>query len=139
MSVPYRIIKRVDPAYPKGARRYHAIVDTHVVSFDTLVTEIAEGCTLTSADVKAVLDRANHVLDRHLTVGGNVQFGELGNSRISLSSAGADTVADFKTSLIRSQRILFTPGSALRSALKSVSYSRSSSESGTAQAADEVA
>ena len=142
MSISYRLIKKVNPTNPKGSKKYYAIADTTRVSFSTLCSEIADGCTLTSADVRAVLDRANYVLDLHLSEGAIVQFGELGNFRISLSSKGAETSDAFRASLIKGGRILFTPGSALKATTAALTFSKSdsptaSSTTSTASAASE--
>jgi predicted histone-like DNA-binding protein len=126
MAVAYKLVQRKNPQNQEAPMKYYASAVTSRVSFDTLCKEIADGCTLTSADVKAVLDRANSVLDRHLSNGNIVQFGELGNFRISLSSSGSTTAEGYKSSLIRKGRIIFTPGTSLRSTVEGLTFSRAS-------------
>lgn len=58
-------------------------------------------CTLTSADVKAVLDRMNYVLDKSLHAGRIVQLGEIGNFRMAVGGSGVAKTDDFKASQIR--------------------------------------
>lgn len=93
---------------------YAQAVNSGYVSFDELCADIAENCSLTSADVKAVMDRMNYTLDKNLKAGRIVQFGEIGSFRFALGSAGSKTAKDFQTSLIRTPKIVFTPGSRLR-------------------------
>lgn len=93
---------------------YAQAVNNGYVPFDELCADIAEACSLTSADVKAVLDRMNYMLDKHLRGGRIVQFGEIGSFRLALGSSGSVTAEDFKTSQIKSPKIVFTPGSKLR-------------------------
>ena len=51
----------------EDAKLYYALaVNTRRVDFDDLCDEIAETCTLTSADIKAVLDRVIWAMVSHL-------------------------------------------------------------------------
>lgn len=96
-------------------RKFYAqAVNNGYVAFDELCLEIAESCTLTSADVKAVLDRMNYMLDKHLKAGRIVQFGEIGNFRFALGSTGSVTEKGFTTAQIKQPKIVFSPGSLLR-------------------------
>ena len=93
---------------------YAQAINNGYVPFAELCSDIAETCTLTSADVKAVLDRMNYMLDKHLKAGRIVQFGEIGNFRLAVGSTGSLTEKDFSTSLIKPPKIVFSPGSTLR-------------------------
>lgn len=84
------------------------------MSFDELCTEIAEGCTLTSADVKAVMDRMNYTLDKYLKAGRIVQFGEIGSFRLAIGSTGSVDVKSFNVSQIKKPKIVFVPVTAYR-------------------------
>ena len=88
MAISYTLVQRKDMS--KGAledaKLYYALaVNTRRVDFDDLCDEIAETCTLTSADIKAVLDRVIWAMVSHLKNSELVQFGDLGNFRISAS------------------------------------------------------
>lgn len=117
MAQKYKLIERKNlgkdnETNPK--KFYAQAVNNGYVSFDELCTEIGEGCTLTSADVKAVMDRMNFTLDKHLRAGRIVQFGEIGSFRLALGSTGAVEEKDFTTSQIKTPKIVFTPGKKLR-------------------------
>ena len=112
-------------------RKYYAqAVNNGYVAFDELCGEIAENCTLTSADVKAVMDRMNYILDKNLKAGRIVQFGEIGNFRLAVGSAGAATTKEFSTSLIKKPKIVFTPGSKLQTTRTQTSFERIAEETG---------
>jgi predicted histone-like DNA-binding protein len=134
MSVSYKLILRKNPQNSAAPKKYYAIVSNREVSFDTICQQVADGCTLTSADIKAVIDRLVQVLSRNLANSNTVRMGELGSFRVSLSSSGSTTSDTFKASLIRGARVLFSPGATLKTALSSVSYSRVA-DSTTASAA----
>lgn len=117
MALRYKLIERRnlgDDAEENPTKFYAQAVNSGYVSFDELCTDIAETCTLTSADVKAVIDRINYSLDKNLRAGRIVQFGEIGNFRLALGSTGSLTEKGFQTSQIKTPRIVFTPGAKLR-------------------------
>jgi predicted histone-like DNA-binding protein len=127
MSVKFRLINR--PNLGKDAETaprkvYAQVVNNGYVTFEELYKDIAENCTLTSADVKAVLDRMNYELDRNLRAGRIVQFGEIGNFRMSAGSSGAVGEKNFSTSQIRNTKIVFTPGKNLRITRSQTTFER---------------
>lgn len=127
MAVKYRLIDRANlgtDAAETPRKVYAQAVNNGYVSFDELCKEISENCTLTSADVKAVLDRMNFTLDRNLRAGRIVQFGEIGNFRMSVGSSGATDEKAFSSSQIRKPKIIFTPGKKLRTTRQLTSFEK---------------
>lgn len=127
MAQKFKLIERRNLGKDNGdvPRKYYAqAVNNGYVAFDELCLEIAENCTLTSADVKAVMDRMNYILDKNLKAGRIVQFGEIGNFRLAVGSAGAVTTKEFSTSLIKKPKIVFTPGSKLQTTRTLTSFER---------------
>ncbi|MDH6316378.1 putative histone-like DNA-binding protein [Parabacteroides sp. PF5-5] len=119
MSVKFRLVDRKNlgkDAKEAPRKLYAYAVNNGFVTFEELCSDIAENCTLTSADVKAVLDRMNQQLDKNLRAGRIVQFGEFGNFRMAVGSTGAVEEKDFSTSQIKTPKIVFTPGKRLRTA-----------------------
>ena len=101
---------------------------------DTLCKMIGARSTVSSADVKAVLDNLNFVLDMELQAGRIVQLGEFGNFRLSLSSEGANDMEGFDRSMIVGARVIFTPGASLKKTLKTTnfaSYTEETTATGT--------
>jgi predicted histone-like DNA-binding protein len=127
MSVKFRLINRPNLGKDAGTaprKVYAQVVNNGYVTFDELCGSIAENCTLTSADVKAVLDRMNYELDRNLRAGRIVQFGEIGNFRMSAGSSGSVGEKNFSTSLIRMPRIVFIPGKSLRTTRSQTTFEK---------------
>ena len=92
MAQKFKLIERknLGKDNKENPRKFYAqAVNNGYVSFDELCGEIAENCTLTSADVKAVMDRMNYILDKNLRAGRIVQFGEIGNFRMAVGSTGS--------------------------------------------------
>ena len=98
---------------------------------DTLCKMIGARSTVSSADVKAVLDNLNFVLDMELQAGRIVQLGEFGNFRLSLSSEGANDKEGFDRSMIVGARVIFTPGSSLKKTVKTTNFASYTEETAT--------
>lgn len=117
MAQKFRLIERRNlgkDAEETPKKFYAQAVNNGYVTFAELCTDISENCTLTSADVKAVMDRMNYTLDKNLKAGRIVQFGEIGNFRLAVGSTGAVDEKEFAASQIKTPKIVFTPGSVLR-------------------------
>ena len=111
MSVKYKLIQRKDMSTDAGpgSKLYYAqAVSAGEMTLDELCEDIAESSTVTSADVKAVLDRLGWILSKNLKAGRIVQVGELGNFRMTLGSSGAPTIEEFNSSLIRKPKVSFS-------------------------------
>ena len=75
---------------------------------DILRKMIGARSTVSSTDVKAVLDSLNFVLDMELQAGRIVRLGKFGNFRLSLSIEGANDKEGFDRSMIVGARVIFT-------------------------------
>jgi predicted histone-like DNA-binding protein len=91
-------------------------------NLDRLCKLVSARSSMSSADVKAILDSLNWVMDMELQEGYIVQIGELGNFRMSVSSEGTDEAGDYKVSKVKKGRIIFTPGSSLRRSVNETTY-----------------
>lgn len=94
------------------------------ITFEEFVEEVSDSSGVGSAGVKAVLDRVNVVLARHLPHGRRVSVGELGTFRFTLGSPGVTVIDQFDTTLIREPRVRFFPGKALRTTKSLTSFER---------------
>ncbi len=127
MAIKFRLIDRKNlgkDAAQNPRKLYAQAVNNGYVSLQELCEDISEYCSLTSADVKAVLDRMNYTLDKNLRAGRIVQFGEIGNFRMSVGSEGAIDEESFNTSLIRTPRIIFTPGKRLQTSRTNTGFEK---------------
>ena len=93
---------------------YAQMVYGDLVTFDEFAEEVADSSGVGSASVKAVLDRMNVVLVRHLQHGRRVSVGEL----------GVPDEKTFSTNLIREPKVRFYPGKALRVAKSRTSFEK---------------
>jgi len=125
MPVQYNIVQRVKPGDPAAPRKFYAVAQTTgETSLRELAEHISQISTVSSIDTLAVLESLITVLPRYLLNGKIVRLSDLGSFRLSISSDGADTEADFSKALIKDVRLLFRPGSLIANSLKTVEYSK---------------
>ena len=79
---------------------------------------------INKGDVMVVIDGLIRVLTTELQAGNSVQMGEFGNFRLSVGSSGVANAEDFNTSLFKKGKIIFTPGSRLRTMSASPKFER---------------
>ncbi|MDD4116351.1 MAG: hypothetical protein PHG27_12330 [Massilibacteroides sp.] len=101
---------------------YATTISNGVASLAEVCTLIAARSTVSSADVKAVMDNLNFVADFLLKSGYSVKLGELGMLRISVSSKGVKEKEEFSINLLKEAKIVFTPGSILQETRGKISF-----------------
>ena len=69
-----------------------------------------------------------------LLEGGSVWRGIFGSFRFSVCCDGVTDKKDFNTSMLRPQRIIFTPGGELKDTKKTLEYARVSQDGATTEA-----
>lgn len=117
------VLRPSEPGNKESEKKYYAMSkSTGVADLKYMVKFIAARSAMSSADVKAVLDSLNWIMDLELQEGKIVQLGELGNFRISVSSEGVTDKSKFTASMIRPPRLLFTPGLELRNTKKILGF-----------------
>ena len=122
-TVKYSVIPRINPRDRETEPKFYAQVQTSGdVSMREMCERIEQSCTVTKADVYAVLVAMENVIIDALKGGEIVRLGELGTLRVSLSSKGALTEKEYNTSLITRKRILFRPGTVLSEAMANLTF-----------------
>lgn len=113
MATFYKLVQRNDlhKGAPENAKLFYAQAKAAGTSdLGRLCDMINERSTVSSADVKAVLDSLVYVMKRELSDGRIVQLGEFGNFRITFGSIGVPVEKDFHASMIRRPKYTFTTG-----------------------------
>ena len=124
-SVTYSVVPRINPRDKEAAPKFYAQAQARGdVNIREMATRIQGSCTVTKADVYAVLVALEDVIVEALQNGEIVRLGELGTFQVSLSGKGAVTSEDYDTSLIKKARINFRPGLSLAGMLDTLSFSK---------------
>lgn len=115
--IPIQVIAKRDIA-TQEVKYYPQIAATTPLTITEIAERIEQRSTVSSADVKGVLDALQLAVKDALMAGKSVRLGDLGSFRPGLRVA--ETVGDksaVNASTIAGVRVLFTPSSALRGML----------------------
>jgi predicted histone-like DNA-binding protein len=126
MSVKFLTVARGNPADPSAPKKFYALAKASgELTFRELGKEIADGSTtISDTNVLAVLNDLVKLLSRHLSNGEIVRFGDFGSFQISLHSEGAETAEKFRSSMIKSTKVVFRPGIGLKEMQKTLKFEK---------------
>ena len=116
---------------------YAQMAKTDAVGLDDVVGEIEKMSTVSSADVKAVLDCLEYVVRTHLQNSQSVRLGDLGSFRPTVSSSGFATKGEVTAAGVTRIRVRFTPSATLTENMDKRRVKLTMAE-GEADAAEEV-
>ena len=124
-NVTYSVVPRINPREKNDPPKYYAQAQA---SGDVNLREMSERiqatCTVTKADVYAVLVSMEDVIIDALKSGEIVRLGDLGTFQIGVSGKGTLTEEDYDSSFIKKARINFRPGLALSGMLTTLTYAK---------------
>ena len=124
-NVTYSVVPRINPREKNDPPKYYAQAQA---SGDVNIREMSEriqaSCTVTKADVYAVLVSMEDVIIDALKSGEIVRLGDLGTFQIGVSGKGTLTEEEYDSSLIQKARINFRPGIALSGILTNFTYAK---------------
>ena len=124
-NVTYSVSPRVNPSEKGTPPKYYGHVQARGdVSLREMSERIQATCTVTKADVYAVLVALEDVITEALRRCEIVRLCDLGTFQIGIASKGTLTEEDYDTSLIKKARINFRPGSALVGVLSNLTYQK---------------
>ncbi|WP_329903449.1 HU family DNA-binding protein [Porphyromonas pogonae] len=137
MSIKFKLVGRKINIGPQKGKNIYTAQPVYLddMNFKELCTRIAEYSAMTSADVRAVLDRMVYVMNEELVKGRIVRLEDFGSFRLSFGSKAVEKEGDFNTGLIRTPKILFTPSKELKASAttrggQGLAYERVSAETG---------
>ena len=106
---------------PATIKYYPQAAPTTPLTLNQIVKRIEKRSTVSSADVKAVLDALQYEVIDALQNGNSVRLGDLGSFCLTIKAEGADTAADAKrqgANLIKEVSVQFTKSTAMRDAFE---------------------
>lgn len=121
----YSVVERKDPQSPEVEGKYYAQAQARgEAGIRELSQRIQQSCTVTRADVMAVLIALEDVVADSLANGEIVRLGELGSLQVSLRGKGAISPEEYHDGLIEKGKILFRSGETLSTMLDTLKYQR---------------
>lgn len=112
MPIKIKAIERGEPGVTGGGQKkfYASVVINGELTLEDLTKAIEKICTVSGADIRAVLYALVDVSVDNLAKGTIVRLGDLGSLRISISSEGKAKAADINGDAVKNVSIIFTPG-----------------------------
>ena len=124
-NVTYSVVPRINPREKNDPPKYYAQAQASGdVNIREMSERIQQTCTVTKADVYAVLVAMEDVIIDALKSGEIIRLGDLGAFQIGLSGKGTLTEEEYDSSLIQKARINFRPGIALSGILTNLTYAK---------------
>lgn len=118
--IKYVIQAKRNPANPEQTRYYPQMAPSTPITLAQVVKRIEKRSTVSSADVKAVLDALQYEVVEALADGNSIRLNDLGSFRLTITANGVDSAAEAKKQgarLIKQVNVKFTKSTAMRDAL----------------------
>ena len=124
-TVTYSVVPRINPREKNDPPKYYAQAQARGdVNLREMAERIQSTCTVTKADVYAVLISLEDVVKEAIQNGEIVRLGELCTLQVGLSSKGTLTEKEYEDTNIKKARINFRPGPVLAGALESLKFTK---------------
>ena len=126
MAIKYKVVQRGQPGVTGGGTKkyYPQIVYTKENTLEDLTTDIEKISTVSGADIRAVLYALVDVCLKKLGDSEIVRIGELGSLKPSIGGKGVDAETGVNASSITGNKILYTPGTKIKTMLQAAKYSK---------------
>jgi len=126
MAIKFKVIERGEPGVAGGGTKkfYASPVMDGEMNLSDMTKAIERICTVSGADIRAVLYAMVDVSVDNLSNGTIIRLGDLGSMRISLSSEGKPTADELKASSIKGASVIFTPGTRIKEMLSSAKFQK---------------
>lgn len=118
MAIPLNVVNRHVKRDGKAEERVGvAISGLTVVDIETIAQEVSDKCTVTRADVHAVMSELEEYVGDQLLQGKNVRMHTLGSFRTTFNAEGAASAKECSAEYIRNVNIRYTMSTYLSKAL----------------------
>ena len=125
MAITIKPALRKNPQDKAAAAKYYAqVVLAPEMIQKQIVDQIADRCTLTGSDIKAVLDALMVVIKRNLANGSPVRLGDLGSFRPSVSGKGLEDASKCGANSVKKARVIYVPSTEIKEAVAMYSFSK---------------
>ena len=124
-TVTYSVVPRITTREKNDPPKYYAQAQARGdVNIREMAERIQSTCTVTKADVYAVLISLEDVVKEAIQNGEIDRMGELCTLQVGLCSTGTLTEKEYEDTNIKKARINFRPGPVLAGALESLKFTK---------------
>ena len=94
------------------------------INTDDLCKRISNKCSVTGADVKAVVEALIKELELELLSGSSIQFGDFGRFSASITSDVVENKEDLKPKMVRVKTVTYLPSVRIKKIMKEAQFMR---------------
>ena len=124
-TVTYSVVPRINPREKNDPPKYYAQAQARGdVSLREMAERIQSTCTVTKADVYAVLFSLEDVVKEAIQNGEILRLGDLCTLQVGLSGKGTLTEEEYEDTLSKKARRNFRPGPVFACALTSLKFTK---------------
>jgi predicted histone-like DNA-binding protein len=128
MAILFNKVERGNPLNLSAPKKwYPSLKGLGQTSEKEVARLIADETTLNPKEAEMALDQLRKVLTRELLNGRSVQLGDWGSFYLTCNGSGADSKEGVSAANIEQVNIRFTPGKALRVAVKGATFTAAES------------
>ncbi|MDR2148558.1 MAG: HU family DNA-binding protein [Tannerella sp.] len=119
----FKVIERNNPQQPTAPKKQYASpVNAGKFTIKDFAKEIAGRSSLSRGDIENVLSNFVEELPTFLKLGLSVKLGDFGTFRLNLQSEGVEPGQKFTAANIKGVKVIFTPGSELKTSLADTTF-----------------
>lgn len=119
----YRLVQKANPLEPETKKKWYASpVKEGMINNYQLSKSIAGKSSLTRGAVMNVMENMVDEISRYLIDGYSVNLNNFGTLRLSLSSEGVVSQAEFTADHIKNMRVVFTPSPEFKKILQEITF-----------------
>jgi predicted histone-like DNA-binding protein len=124
MAIKFKVVQKGQPGVAGGGEKkyYASPVTNGEWDIDRLTKSIEKICTVSGADIRAVLYALVDVSVEGLEDGTIIRLGDLGSIRVTVSSEGRATAEEVNAECIKKTGIIFVPGQRIKKTLENVKF-----------------
>ena len=122
MTLKIKVIANQTPGKSEEIKYRAVSVSRGATDLDTLAELVSDQTSMTKADCYGVLIALEYNIINELRDGRIVRLGNIGSFQVSVSSNTTNTKKEFKSSNIKSAKIIYRPGKGFKRMLKNLSF-----------------
>lgn len=122
MTLKIKVIANRTPGKTEELKYRAVSISRGYTDLDTLAEMVSDQTSMTKADCYGVLIALEYNIIHELQDGRIVQLGNIGSFQVSVSSNTTNTKKEFRSSNIKSAKIIYRPGKGFKYMLKNLSF-----------------
>jgi predicted histone-like DNA-binding protein len=120
-----KAVLRLDPRdRTKPGKYYPSIKSNGIIDLRQLMRDITDMTSLSTSDVRAMLEALIYLIPKHLMRGAKVRLGDFGLFHLTIHGEGKDTEEEVDSRAVKKKMIRFLPGIILKEAIAMMKFEK---------------